>query len=301
MQRGRHGFLGGQEPVGLGQDGRNDVRKIEAAGHQENLLDLPRAAPHHQNPDGHRGQRHGNVFADSKNLHGRRHAGEFRDGIAQVNGEGGQHHEERGAEAEFLADQIGEAFAGDHAHARAHFLADVEGNGHGNQRPQHGVAELGARNGVGGDAARVVVHVGSDEPRTDHRQKHGEAPAVGARAAVQLLAAGHPGRERVRQCDPGVHSDSLPLQSLRAHPAYHVVHRDGADRAVLAVHDDQAAQIVFVEQLENVFIVCIGGDREQGSKASSAIRWSELASTSRAIGTVPASLASRLIRTMLSS
>ena len=105
------------------------------------------------------------------------HAGEFGDGIAQVDGEGGEHYEESGAEAEFLADQIGEAFAGDHAHARAHFLADVEGDGHGNQRPQQGVAELGAGDGIGGDAAGVVVHVGSDEPRTDHRQKHGDAAA----------------------------------------------------------------------------------------------------------------------------
>ena len=59
----------------------------------------------------------------------------------------GDHHKERGAEAEFLANQVGKALAGDHAHARAHFLADVEGDRHGNQRPEKRVAELRAGRG----------------------------------------------------------------------------------------------------------------------------------------------------------
>ena len=89
-------------------------------------------------------ERHGDVFADAENLHGRGDAGEFRHGVAQIHGERGDHHEESGAEAEFFADQVGEAFAGDDAHARAHFFADVERDGHGDQRPEQGVAELRA-------------------------------------------------------------------------------------------------------------------------------------------------------------
>ena len=89
-----------------------------------------------------RRDRHGNIFADAENLHGGRDAGEFGDGVAEVDGQSRDHDEEGGAEAEFFADQVGEAFAGDHAHARAHFFGDVEGDGHGDQGPEQGVAEL---------------------------------------------------------------------------------------------------------------------------------------------------------------
>ena len=58
-------------------------------------------------------------------------------------------HDEGDTQAELFADEIGEAFAGDGAHARAHLLDDDEGDGDGDHRPQQCVTELGACLGVG--------------------------------------------------------------------------------------------------------------------------------------------------------
>ena len=67
-----------------------------------------------------------------------------------------------------------------------------------------------------------------------------------------------------------------------------VVHRDGADGMLVAVDHGQAAQIVFVEKLENIFVVASAVTETSGSNASSAMRCSESASSRRAMGTVPA-------------
>ena len=75
------------------------------------------------------------------------------------------HHEERGAQAELLADQIGKAFAGDRAHARAHLLRDDQQQRDGDQRPERQVAVLGAGLRIGEDAAGIVIDVGGDESR----------------------------------------------------------------------------------------------------------------------------------------
>ena len=86
------------------------------------------------------------------------------------------HGEERHAQAELFADQIGEAFAGDRAHARGHFLHHDQRDGGRDQRPQQRVAELRARLRVGEDAAGVVIDVGGDESRP---QDGKEVPAAG--------------------------------------------------------------------------------------------------------------------------
>ena len=185
---GNNGRLGGDEPIRLGEKGRNHVGEIKRAGDQKNLFHLAIVAAHNQHPNGDGGQRHGNVFADAEDLHRGGHAGEFRDRVAQVHQEGGDHDEERGAEAELLADQVGEAFAGDHAHAGAHLLADVEGDGHGNERPEQRVAELCAGRGVHGDAAGVVVHVGGDDARTDDGQKTARRRRTGRVRRLKSLA-----------------------------------------------------------------------------------------------------------------
>src|SRR5580658_7624926 len=44
---------------------------------------------------------------------------------------------------------------------------------------------------------------------------------------------------------------NLPLLQLGPHMTHDVIHGDGSDRAVTRVHHRQAAQIVFIEQLEN--------------------------------------------------
>ena len=188
----RHGF-GGHQPLGLGQDGGKEIGEVEAAGHQEDFFDLAVSAADDQDPDQRGGKGHGNVFADAEDLHGCGHAGKFGDDVAKVHEEAGDHHEEGGAEAELLADEIGEALAGDHGHARTHLLGDVEGDGHGNERPEQRVAVLGTGQGVGGDAAGIVVHVGGDQAGAQDGQKNGDTPLPVAAALAQVGAARPPG------------------------------------------------------------------------------------------------------------
>ena len=83
--------------------------------------------------------------------------------------------EERDAEAELLADQIAQPLAGDRAHARRHLLHHDQRDGDRDHRPQQRVAELRAGLRVGEDAAGVVVDVGGDEARADHRQEQQRA------------------------------------------------------------------------------------------------------------------------------
>jgi len=40
------------------------------------------------------------------------------------------------------------------------------------EHPQQGIAVAGAGQGIGGDAAGVVVHVGGDDARPEHGQEH---------------------------------------------------------------------------------------------------------------------------------
>ncbi len=136
---------------------------------------------------------------------GRGDAGEFGNGVTQVDSKCGNHDEERRAEAELFADEIGEAFARDDPHARAHFFGDVEGDGHGNERPEKRVAELGAGGGVNGDAAGVVVHIRGDQTRANHGEKERYTAAVRAHTAIDFFAADFDARECALECDPGVH------------------------------------------------------------------------------------------------
>ena len=101
-----------------------------------------------------------------------------------------QHHEhERDAQAEFFADEVAEAFAGDHAHAGAHLLHHDERDGDGNHGPQQRVAVLRAGLRVGENAAGVVIDIGGNESGAEHGQKkqdpdspalpHGDASSYG--------------------------------------------------------------------------------------------------------------------------
>ena len=176
-----------------------------------------------------------------------------------------QHHKKRGAESEFFADQVGKAFAGDHAHARAHFFGDVERDGHGNQRPEQRVAELRAGDGVDGDSAGVVVHVGGDEPGADDGQKQSQAPPHGR---VRLLIFGGP---------PGARACPLTVTQRVHFTLRTLIHvcrlvltyvysfarmRLTTSSTVIAptgqlcsIHHRQAAQIVFIEKLKHFFIL----------------------------------------------
>ena len=54
----------------------------------------------------------------AEQLEAARDAGELRDDVAEVRDDERDHHEERQAEAELLADQIAQPLAGHRAHAR---------------------------------------------------------------------------------------------------------------------------------------------------------------------------------------
>src|SRR4029077_7756558 len=88
---------------------------------------------------------------------------------------------------EVFTDQVGEALAGDDAHAGAHLLHDHERDRDRHERPHQGVAVAGARQRVGRDAARVVVDVGGDDAgaHDDQEAEHvlpASAAASGQRA-----------------------------------------------------------------------------------------------------------------------
>ena len=100
-------------------------------------------------------------------MHGGGHARKFSDDVGKIDKKTGDHDEESGTEAKFLADEIGEAFAGNDAHAGAHFLGDVEGNGHRNESPEEGVAIGGAGLRISDDATGVVIDVRGDDAGAD--------------------------------------------------------------------------------------------------------------------------------------
>ena len=62
-------------------------------------------------------------------------AGELGHDVGEVDQHQQGHQQESDAQAEFLADQIGQPFAGHRAHAGAHFLGNDEDYGDREQRP----------------------------------------------------------------------------------------------------------------------------------------------------------------------
>ena len=79
--------------------------------------------------------------------------------------------EHRPADPVLLADQLGEALAGDDAHARGQHLHDRQRDRDQHHRPQQVVAVLGADRGVGRDAAGVVAGVGGDQARAEQAEE----------------------------------------------------------------------------------------------------------------------------------
>ena len=148
-----------------------------------------------EDPDHGGGERHRDRSGDAEDLQRLRDAGKFGDGVAQVR----EHQREQDPESDFdaepLADQIGEAFAGDHAHPGAHLLDQNQREGDRDQRPQQRVAEVGAGLRVGGDSARVVVDIGGDDARADHREDRAQPHQAAA-------PAGHGGARDPRCADP---------------------------------------------------------------------------------------------------
>ena len=104
-------------------------------------------------------------------MHGPGNADELGHHIGVVHQHQRHHHQEGEPQPELLADQVAQAFAGDHAHPRAHLLHHDQREGDGNHGPQQRVAVLRARLRVGEDAARVVIDVGGNESGAENGQK----------------------------------------------------------------------------------------------------------------------------------
>ncbi len=79
-----------------------------------------------------------------------------------------------------------------------------ECNRHGDEREEHDVAELRASKGVGGDAARVVVDAGGNNPRTHDGQEQSEPD--------------EPRALEVPGDDPEIHDATLPLAKRLGNP-----------------------------------------------------------------------------------
>ena len=116
---------------------------------------------------------------------------------------------------EVLADQVGQPLPGDDPHAHAHLLHHDEGDEDRDDHPQQVVAEVRPGDGVGGDAARVVVDVRGDDARADDRQQE-EQLVAGDTAPEQLPSAreASAGRRRRERGTGRVGRSTRPLLVL---------------------------------------------------------------------------------------
>ena len=158
-------------PAGLRQHAGKNVGDIDDRGDQKYLFRALVTAPHHHVPDQSRAKRNGDELRHMKQLHRPCNADELRDHVGVVDDDQQYHQHKRQAQSELLANQVAQALARDHAHARTHLLHHDQGDGNRNHGPQQRVAVLCACLRIGENAARVVVDVGGDESRAEHGQK----------------------------------------------------------------------------------------------------------------------------------
>ncbi len=156
-----------QFPVRFREKCRDRIGEINQRKKQQDAFHGLVRAAHDDGPDQRRADGDRDVFADTEDAHARGEAGELGRDVAEVGESEDDHGEEGHAQAELFADEIGEAFAGDGAHARGHFLHHDQRDGGGDQGPEQRVAVLRAGLRVGEDAAGIVIDVGGDEAGAD--------------------------------------------------------------------------------------------------------------------------------------
>src|SRR5580692_3351710 len=140
-------------PIGMDDESADDICDIDEAEKEEDSFEqLCTSARYRHEDEGCRGNHErdlesleaGHVQIAAEDRRRRRNSCELRGGIADV----AQNEEQKAPEgylhAEVLTDQIGQAFAGDRAHARAHLLNHNERDRNGHQQPEYRVAKLGA-------------------------------------------------------------------------------------------------------------------------------------------------------------
>ena len=139
-------------------------------------------------------------------------ADEVGDADADVGDQHGARGEHRPADAVLLAHELGQALAGDDAHARRQRLHDRQRDRDQHHRPQQRVAVLGADRGVRGDAAGVVARVGRDQPRSEQAEEGEQARAARAKPCRQARSAT---RGRPDTTHDGRYSDRHRARPLR--------------------------------------------------------------------------------------
>lgn len=123
-------------PLGMGEDGGDDVDEIEGGGGEEESFEFFEAAFDDEEVNEEGGEGDGEEFVDMENFEGGGDAGEFGGDGADVGDEEDDHDDSCPAESEFFADEGGEAFTGDESHARSDFLGDGEAEGGEEEYPE---------------------------------------------------------------------------------------------------------------------------------------------------------------------
>ena len=135
------------------------------------------------------GDRHGDLHGYARQAEGGADADEVGDADAEVRDQDGGRGDHRPADAVLLTDELGQALAGDDAHARGEHLHDRERDRDQQDRPQQAVAVLGAHRGVGGDSAGVVAGVGGDQAGAEQPQEDEQSCASRTEAGRQARPA----------------------------------------------------------------------------------------------------------------
>ena len=171
-----------RRPVRMGQIAGDGISNVKDTGDEKDFFDQPVRPSHHQRPDYKGPGGHGEIAFDPEHLHPGREPGKLCYGVAEIHDQEEGHQDERHAQTEFLTDQVCQALARHHAHARHHLLHNDERHRDGDQRPQQAEPELRPSLGIGQDAARVVIHVGGDDARSDDRHEDDQVEAQAAQA-----------------------------------------------------------------------------------------------------------------------
>ena len=191
-------------------------------------------------------------------------ADELRDADAEVRDEHRGGREERPARPVLLADQLGEALAGDRAHPRGHLLHDDEADRDQHHHPEQVVAVARSDGGVGRDAARVVAGVRGDDPRAEEREERDELdvepvtrpePGAAAGQARQAVPERHVSRPR---------GDRSGAASVGQDELEHVVDGDDPEDALVLVDDRDDGQVEVGHQPRDLLEVGVGADGLHG-------------------------------------
>ena len=145
-------------PVGVRQDRRQDVGDEDERDRQEDALDGPVAGEEDERPDRRRATTGTVMYRENaEDLERGRGARELGDGVGHVGDEQDEHREDRPADAEAVADEVGQPLPGDHAEPGRHLLDDGQDDDRDREDPEQRSGRSGAEHAVGGDAAGVVA------------------------------------------------------------------------------------------------------------------------------------------------